>query len=56
MDAGRDGGGGRLGGDFQVNNVVKEPGAERGDSRGEIAAGFIGGVDQGEDGGVGEGG
>lgn len=56
VDAGSDGGGGCLGGDFEVDDVVEEPGAEGGDGGGEVAAGFVGGVDEGEDGGVGEGG
>jgi hypothetical protein len=56
VDARCDRGGGRLGGDFEVDDVVEEPGAEGGDGSGEIAAGFVRRVDVGEDGGVGEGG
>jgi hypothetical protein len=45
VDARRDGGGRCLGGDFEVDDVVEEPGAEGGDRGGEIASGFVRGVD-----------
>lgn len=56
VNARRDGGGGRLGSNFEVDDVVKKPRAEGGDSCGKVTAGFVGGVDEGKDGGIGEGG
>lgn len=52
----RDGGGGRLSSNFEVDNVVEKPSAEGGNGCGKVTAGFVGGVDEGKDGGIGEGG
>lgn len=55
VHAGRDGGGRRLGGDFEVNDVVEEPCAEGGDGCGEVTTCFVCWVDEGKDVGIGEG-